>query len=565
MLFFLHMSIFHHQNQTLLMFYRSLRHRAPLLWILLPMILGIVLGDPTQNEGRPRWFLVAGALALGVAWCVRSRPLWWGLAFILAIGVLSAAYFQLRDHHSSPAADLPPSERDLHLEIERVFLGSSNNSPPTNHVSGIGRVLDPTGPPFGKDDLVYFSARIPPKQISAALRTAIIVIRGVIEVVPREPAPHSFDEYLETSGIIGKMSRGRVIRFDRAASGYAQLCESLRIKIGRILGWGLDSKPDLAAENRALFLGEVGGLGDARKQLFVETGTLHFFAIDGLHIAAVAIALHIFFGLTRCPKLFAFALTATALWLYADLTGRSPSAVRAVLTVLFFEGAYLLKRPINPLAGLSASAVIALLLSPRELFGASFQMSYGIVAGLLLLGLPLAEQWQTRWTLFRQLPRVSWKLRHHAAQALQRHLLSGVAIGIATALVADVCGVLFFQLYSPSSLLANLVLIPAASLALWANFCAATCGLVHLGWFASVFNHAAALVVMTMERCIRFLVTLPWAVLPRQFPSTRIGFIVMGALLISLLMGYATRWSWRFGAWVPPVAITTFALVFLAH
>ena len=192
-------------------------------------------------------------------------------------------------------------------------------------------------------------------------------------------------------------------------------------------------------------------------------------------------------------------------------------------------------------------------------------MSYRIVAALLLLGLPLAERWQARWSLFRALPRVSWRFFHHAADTLQRHLVSGVAIGLATALVADICGVLFFQLYSPSSILANLVLIPAASFALWANFCAAICGLAHAAWFASVFNHAAALVLIAMEACIRFLVTLPWAMLPRQFSSMRIGFAVMSILLISLLTGYATHWSWRFGAWLPPVAITAFALIFLAQ
>jgi competence protein ComEC len=487
------------------------------------------------------------------------------MAFILAIFFLSSAYFQLRDHASNVFAESPPSERLLHLEVERVFLGSNSASSTSNHVSGIGKIVNESALASDKGALVYFSVRTAPKQTSPVLRSAVIAVRGAVEAVPREPLPHSFDEYLQAAGVTAKLSRGRLVRIEREPSRYAKFCESLRLKIGKSLGIGLDGRPELAAENRALFLGEVGGLGDARKQLFVETGTLHFFAIDGLHIAAVAVALHILFGLTRCQKAIAFIITGLALWLYADLTGRSPSAVRAVLTVLFFEGAYLLRRPINPLAGLSASAVIALLLSPRELFGASFQMSYGIVAALLLLGLPLAEQWQARWIVFRHLPRVSWRLTHHALHALQRHLLSGAAIGIATALVADICGVLFFQLYSPSSILANLVLIPAASIALWANFCAAACGLAHVSWLASIFNHAAALVVLAMERCIRFLVTLPWAVVPRQFPSMRIGFLVMSALLISLLVGYATRWSWRFGAWLPPVAITLLALVCLAR
>ena len=557
---------------------RSLRHRAPLLWLLLPMMAGIVLGESTVHYTKPAWLIGAGAAALAVAWCCRRRAVLWSIAFPIAVVFLGAAYFQLRDQHPNAFAESPASERLLRLEIERVFLGAHSDSDRSKRVSGIGRVLNETvsthpdtwsAPAHTRarsdGELVYFAARIPPRETARALRTAIITVRGIVEAVPPSPAAHSFDEYLQSAGVTAKLSRGRLIRFERTPSHYAIFCETLRFRISQILGLGLGARPELAAENRALFLGEVAGLGDARKQLFVDTGTLHFFAIDGLHIAAVAVGLHILFGLTRCPKFVAFLTTAIALWRYADLTGRSPSAVRAVLTVLFFEGAYLLRRPINPIAGLTGSAVIALLLSPRELFGASFQMSYGIVAGLLLLGLPLAEQWQARWVLFRHLPRVSWRLPHHAIQMLQRHLISGVAIGIATALVADVCGVLFFQRYSPSSLFANLVLIPAASLALWANFCAAVCGLAHAVWLASIFNRAAALILIAMETCIRFLVTLPWAVLPREFVSVRTGFIVMAALLSSLLTGYAMRWSWRFGAWLPPIAITVLALVFLTQ
>jgi len=547
------------------MFPRSLRHRAPLLWVLLPMMAGIVVGNGLSRQLRPGWLLLAGAAALGCAWRFRIRPKIWGTAFSSAIFLFSAAYFRIREHRPNVFAESPPSERLLHLEIVRIFLNSSTTAATSHRVSGIGKVIDRSGPASSLGDLVYFSARISPKEEHTALRSAVIAVRGIVEPVPAEPLPHSFEEYLQSAGVTTKLSRGRIIAFDRAPSSYARFCESLRLRISQTLSVGLERRPEIAAENRALFLGEVGGLGEQRKKLFVETGTLHFFAIDGLHVAAVAVALHILFGLTRCPKLIGFIATAAILWLYADLTGRSPSAVRAVLTVLFFEGAYLLRRPINPLAGLCASAVIALLLSPRELFGASFQMSYGIVGGLLLLGLPLAEQWQARWTLFRHLPRVSWTVLHHTLNALQRHLISGVAIGVATALVADICGVLFFQLYSPSSLLANLVLIPAASFALWANFCSAVSGFAHASWFASVFNHAAALVLIAMESCTRFLTTLPWAVLPRQFPSERVGFVVMTILLASLLAGYAACWSWRLGGWLPPIAITVLALVFLTQ
>ena len=571
------------------------------------MICGIVAGKLLEDRSliMPSWLTGTGALGLITAWFCRKRVILWGLAFSLTIFLLGAAYFQLRDCSPNASDESPPEEIKLRLEIQRIYLGTSENPVASTRISGIGKVIatapngaqsdavrtrsaqalkslttragtqGPThhaGTDFQNQientdarpgDLVYFSLR---KSAGVpAIRSAVILAHGVFEGIPHHPAEHSFDDYLATAGVVAKFSRGRVLNLEREATAYARLCEALRQRMDLILATGLAARAALSAENRALFLGEVGALNTGKKQLFVETGTLHFFAIDGLHIAAVAVALHLLFGLLRCPKVVAFVVTAIVLWLYADVTGRSPSAVRAVVTVLFFEGAYLLRRPINPLAGLTASAVIALLISPRELFGASFQMSYGIVAGLLLLGLPLAEEWQKGWRLFRHLPRISWGPIRRSVFNLHRHLLGSLAVGIATALVADLCGVLFFQMYAPSSLLANIILIPAASAALWACFCSVVCGLLRILWLANIFNHASAMILLGMDACIRFLVTLPAAVVPRQFISVRVGFLSIAGLLLVMIAGYATRWSWRFGGWLTPVVLCACALIFLCR
>ena len=37
--------------------------------------------------------------------------------------------------------------------------------------------------------------------------------------------------------------------------------------------------------------------------MFRESGTMHLFSISGLHIAAIAIALHMLLGLFRLPAL----------------------------------------------------------------------------------------------------------------------------------------------------------------------------------------------------------------------------------------------------------------------
>ena len=100
--------------------------------------------------------------------------------------------------------------------------------------------------------------------------------------------------------------------------------------------------------------------------------------------------------------------------------------------VALLEIAYVLRRAVNPVATLAFAALVSLLANPMQLFGASFQMSYGIVAALLLLGLPLSEYVQERWVLFRHTPKVTWSRWQHALSWTLRGLASALGIGLST-------------------------------------------------------------------------------------------------------------------------------------
>ena len=229
-----------------------------------------------------------------------------------------------------------------------------------------------------------------------------------------------------------------------------------------------------------------------------------------------------------------------------------PYVLRAFVMVIMIEAAYALRRPINPVASVATSALLALLVDPMLLFNASFQMSYGIVAGLILLGLPLAERLQVSTAPFQQLPRVAWDWPHHVIHWLHRAASSALGIGLATALVSSLCGVLYFELFTPGALLANVVLIPVSSLSLWAGFLSLLCGLLHLDWLTVVFNHAAALTLWLLEWGLRWLLKIPGMFFHGHFLCPAAGYVAFGGLLALLLYGYARLWeSWRAAWWLP--------------
>jgi competence protein ComEC len=220
------------------------------------------------------------------------------------------------------------------------------------------------------------------------------------------------------------------------------------------------------------------------------------------------------------------------------------------------------RRPGNLLAALVLSAFVVLVISPLQVFSASFIMSYGIVTALLVLGLPLGDAWQARWQPWRDLPKVTWRWWHHGTALLWRVTAVALAVGIATTLVSLLTGVQFFRLLTPGALATNLVLIPAASLVTLGGFGAILCGLGGFAWGAALCNHAAALMLLVIEWFVRISVQWPGAFMPARFAGDWTGPTVLVLLMGALLAGYAAGWQRRLGGWWPPFAIVAAALLF---
>ena len=350
---------------------------------------------------------------------------------------------------------------------------------------------------------------------------------------------------------------------EKAPTAYRRFCAQTADRFSAILGAGVKTKrPELTAVLRAMLLGQQHELSDEQKTLFRQSGTMHVFSISGLHIAVIAVGLQSLLLLLRLPRVARFGVGLAALWLYVDVTGGSPSAVRAFVMVALFQATLVLRRPGNPVSALAAAALVVVLAEPLQVFSASFQMSYGIVAALLLLGLPLADRWLAAWSPFADLPQVTWTWIHHGIAMLWRGFVAAMAIGLAATLVSAISGVFFFHLFTPGALLANLVLIPASSLVIVFGFVSLLCGLIGFTAGAVLANHAAVLLLWGIEAGIREFVTLPAMWFPAHFVAPWIGPVALTALLAVVVAGYATGWrGWSRGYWAPfAVVVAAFVL-----
>ena len=139
---------------------------------------------------------------------------------------------------------------------------------------------------------------------------------------------------------------------------------------------------DSRAVAGAILMGERHQISAQRMQMFMCTGTIHLFAISGLHVGMLALVLT--FPLRFFPRWRGTVLITTvlAIWVYAVLTGARPPVVRASILVSTFCICSLLYRVVIPANTLALAGIIILAHNPSSLFQIGTQLSFLATAAL---------------------------------------------------------------------------------------------------------------------------------------------------------------------------------------
>jgi competence protein ComEC len=254
--------------------------------------------------------------------------------------------------------------------------------------------------------------------------------------------------------------------------------EPLRLLWAMTLGW------------RTAFTGDIG-------EPFMRAGTMHMFAIDGLRIALLAGMIVTLLRVLRLSRAWCGALAIPTIWFYTAATGWEPSAIRASVMMTVVLGGWALKRPSDLLNSLAAAAFIILLAEPRQLFEASFQLSFFVMLTIALMLPPLNGFFDRILKHDPLLPDElvsDWK---KILLWLARKFARYCGLSFAAWMGSIPLAAKYFHLFSPVSTPANLFAVPLGTFALMANLGALLCG--HwLPWFTELFNHAAWFFMVAM-------------------------------------------------------------------
>lgn len=182
-----------------------------------------------------------------------------------------------------------------------------------------------------------------------------------------------------------------ILRLRPALPGQRNWIEQGRTATARFIT--AQTTPTYGPLVKALSIGEMGGLPPEIRDLLARGGVSHLFAISGLQITLLALALYAL-GLTfyrhstrlllaAPPARILPVLIAPLLILYMFWTGGGVSIQRALLMALAGSLLFLLRRKTDAMNIFFFAALAILLSQPLALFTPSFQLSFAALAGIL--------------------------------------------------------------------------------------------------------------------------------------------------------------------------------------
>ncbi len=144
---------------------------------------------------------------------------------------------------------------------------------------------------------------------------------------------------------------------------------------------------DTATFVNAILLGDTSLLpGDVRRD-FASAGLAHLLALSGMHVAVIAMVISVALFPLKVLRYdgLRHVITIVLLWLYALMTGMSPSVVRAVVMATILLTGHILDRQSSPLNNLCIAAIAILLFDPMALMSPGFQLSFAAVIAILTI------------------------------------------------------------------------------------------------------------------------------------------------------------------------------------
>jgi competence protein ComEC len=304
------------------------------------------------------------------------------------------------------------------------------------------------------------------------------------------------------------------------------------------LGRGMPAREAELA--RGFVLGEDDRIDAVTKEDFRRSGLSHLLAVSGENVTLLALLAMPLLGALGIPLRERLLWVLGSIAVYVPVAGAGPSIQRAGVMGAVGLLATLGGRRSSRLYALALAAAVTLAIDPGVAADIGWQLSFAAVLGILLLASPLRE------AIAARLGAGPWR----------RALAEGVAVTIAATLATAPLIAYQFETLSTTTLLANVLAMPAVAPAMWLGMVSS--GLSQLpGLPIEPVNGLAALLLAYVAQVASWCAAPGWAEL-----HVHLGAGGLVAAYLALGLGWLLRTPLlRWSAIALPLGIACFVLL----
>jgi len=331
---------------------------------------------------------------------------------------------------------------------------------------------------------------------------------------PRNPGEFDLPSFLHREGLSAEFETTEPqsgLRIVARDAGNPVIASALRTRdwIGAAVTEGIAHDPDIAATVRAMVLGTREKTPSEVEDAFRASGTMHIFAVSGLHVAMFCGV--VFWTLRRTPLPYGWILLIALplVFYYVYVTGLRPSAWRAALMSAVFLLAPLWDRESRLYNSLGASALLLLTWNTQQLFQPGFSLSFGVLLAIAVL-FPLFRRLGKRFAEPDPfLPRQLHTRGQTAVFRSRRFVADSIALSCASTIGSAPLMIHYFSLVTPVGIVANIFLVLLSNAILIVACASLLASGAGLGLLALAGNKLNWLLALISVRLAQFFAAVP--------------------------------------------------------
>ncbi len=465
----------------------------PMIRLFIPYLAGITAFNISGGYVLDLHKLYLPAICLFVCLCFAGHRFFgaWASLLLMVSGYIIAqenSHIQRREHFSNYSQE----EALLWAEVTEQAV----EKPATYQLLVRARLMGVNDTLFRVDGrLMLYLSKEGIGQIPSCGDVIIVKNRWREIDAPRNPAEFDYKRYLAGRNVFHSsyLREGQWFCSGYTRNSIMKKAATARERALSLLrGSGLEER-EMAVVS-ALLLGYREYLDPELRREFAGAGAMHILCVSGLHVGILYFVLlnaMMFLKRVRGGEQVRVILIIAFIWIYAAITGLSPSVLRASLMFSLFALGRLTGRRTVVMNTLAASAFILVTLNPNIVRYIGFQLSYLAVAGIVNLQPSFFKLYKPGgWLLGK-----TWTL---------------VTVSLAAQLATGPLSVYYFNQFPNYFLLTNLITIPLAAVLIHVGIAALVFSPVPL--IGQVFTVLLAVTAKCLHASVGFIEGIPGAV-----------------------------------------------------